>query len=392
MGGCSFSKESPVDDSKSRSSILMINSPLQPPPPPPSTPPASPKPPLPQILSSTHFEHPRDNPTIYPRQPSTINTTRNSSIHSETTSQTPTQPRTSLDASVRSPTTLPAISLTLVTTSSGSVPTLVGSFISSGSLERENTPKFFNVQNSNVLLDVGHDDNAEDSKTFSVVQQLSSGGILDSPYDISASEAIVPPAPEEATNFPLFEIVRLESPNQQGDTLNGSHHEGSGTHVEITNEPVSSLAAMSTHELVRGTDVDGNKLLNEYVVVAPLGQGTFGKVKLAVDSNKGRSVAIKILNKSRLEKQSRLVGDAGISPLQLVHQEIAIMKACRHPNLVKLINVIKDPSAPKLYLVMEYMEGGVLAKTPSLAESSNSTFPLEPKMEIRLVRKHLLDI
>eukprot|EP00759_Apiculatamorpha_spiralis_P035916 PhF_6_TR36354/c3_g1_i6/m.53324 len=260
MGGCSFSKESPVDDRKSRSSILMINSPLQPPP--PSTPPASPQAPLPQILSSTHFEHPLDNPTLYPRQPSTISTTRNSSTHSETTSQTPTQPRTSLDASVRSPTTLPAISLTLVTNSSGSVPTLVGSFISSESLERENTPRFFNVQNSTVLLDVGHDDNAEDSKTFSVVQQLSSGGILDSPYDISASEAVVPPAAEaeEAKIMPLFEIVRLESPNQQGDRLNGSHHNGSGTRVEITNEPVSSLAAMSTHELVRGTDVDGNKL------------------------------------------------------------------------------------------------------------------------------------
>ncbi len=38
--------------------------------------------------------------------------------------------------------------------------------------------------------------------------------------------------------------------------------------------------------------------------------------------------------------------------------EIAVMKELDHPNLVKLYEVIHDPSNNKLLMTMEYVEGG----------------------------------
>ncbi|KAI8576938.1 hypothetical protein K450DRAFT_111645 [Umbelopsis ramanniana AG] len=41
-----------------------------------------------------------------------------------------------------------------------------------------------------------------------------------------------------------------------------------------------------------------------------------------------------------------------------IQREIAIWKLCFHPNVVKLIEVIDDPSSKKIYLILEHMEGG----------------------------------
>ncbi len=41
-----------------------------------------------------------------------------------------------------------------------------------------------------------------------------------------------------------------------------------------------------------------------------------------------------------------------------IRREIAILKKCQHPNVVKLKEVIDDPKSRKIYLALEYMEGG----------------------------------
>ena len=51
------------------------------------------------------------------------------------------------------------------------------------------------------------------------------------------------------------------------------------------------------------------------------------------------------------------------SKYSFLEKEIAIMKKLNHPNIIKLYEVIDDPTNDKLYLVMDYMKkGSVLSK------------------------------
>lgn len=47
-----------------------------------------------------------------------------------------------------------------------------------------------------------------------------------------------------------------------------------------------------------------------------------------------------------------------LAPQDEYSNEIAVMKELDHPNLVKLYEVIHDPSNNKLLMLMEYVEGG----------------------------------
>lgn len=80
-----------------------------------------------------------------------------------------------------------------------------------------------------------------------------------------------------------------------------------------------------------------------------LGQGTFGKVKLAKHSDTGMEYAIKILDKGDIKANELTVN---------VRREIAIMKALNHKNIVNLREVLSSKS--KLYIVMDLVRGGEL--------------------------------
>lgn len=86
-----------------------------------------------------------------------------------------------------------------------------------------------------------------------------------------------------------------------------------------------------------------------YIVTSTLGQGTFGKVKLAQHQETGTEYAIKILDKSDIKANELTVN---------VRREIAIMKALNHTNIVNLREVLS--SKTKLYIVMDLVRGGEL--------------------------------
>jgi len=46
------------------------------------------------------------------------------------------------------------------------------------------------------------------------------------------------------------------------------------------------------------------------------------------------------------------------STMNSIRKEIAIMKKCRHPHLVRLFEIIDDANAEKIYMIMEYLSGG----------------------------------
>lgn len=90
-------------------------------------------------------------------------------------------------------------------------------------------------------------------------------------------------------------------------------------------------------------------IMGHYNVGATIGQGTFGKVKVATEVLTGEKVAVKILEKEKIcEKDD----------LERVVREISILKVLRHPYIAQLFEIIETDK--ELYLIMEYACGGEL--------------------------------
>mmetsp|Transcript_3665 Transcript_3665/g.10707 ORF Transcript_3665/g.10707 Transcript_3665/m.10707 type:complete len:94 (+) Transcript_3665:122-403(+) len=77
------------------------------------------------------------------------------------------------------------------------------------------------------------------------------------------------------------------------------------------------------------------KRVGKYEIGRTLGEGTFGKVKFAVNTETGEKVAIKILDKEKVAKQA--MGEQ-------IKKEIAVMKMVKQRHVVNLIEA--RPSRP----------------------------------------------
>ena len=79
-----------------------------------------------------------------------------------------------------------------------------------------------------------------------------------------------------------------------------------------------------------------------------LGEGIFGSVKLGVEKKTNQRVAIKIIKKNKAKE----------SDIELVRNEIDIMKLCYHPYVVHLLDHFEN--GEYIFIVMEYIKGGSL--------------------------------
>ncbi|GBG31431.1 CBL-interacting protein kinase 23 [Hondaea fermentalgiana] len=91
------------------------------------------------------------------------------------------------------------------------------------------------------------------------------------------------------------------------------------------------------------------KKVGKYSIHRTLGEGTFGKVKKAYSEEDGEWVAIKVLDKEKIQRQN--MGSQ-------VKKEISIMKLVRHPHVVQLKEVLA--SRTKIFIVLELVTGGEL--------------------------------
>ncbi|KAK8796171.1 CAMK protein kinase [Blastocystis sp. subtype 4] len=102
----------------------------------------------------------------------------------------------------------------------------------------------------------------------------------------------------------------------------------------------------------------------EYTLLEKLGKGSYSQVFkcMRTSGNEKCIFAVKVFNKSFLKNEKtwkRVSGGIEChSAFEKVELEIALMKRLSHPNLVKLIDVIDDEVADRLYMVLEYIEKG----------------------------------
>ena len=84
--------------------------------------------------------------------------------------------------------------------------------------------------------------------------------------------------------------------------------------------------------------------IDKYEKIEIIGEGTYGIVYKARDTDTGEIYALK---KIRLESE-----DEGIPSTAI--REIALLKELQHPNIVRLVNVLHTDR--KLTLVFEYLD------------------------------------
>lgn len=85
-----------------------------------------------------------------------------------------------------------------------------------------------------------------------------------------------------------------------------------------------------------------------YEVGDVLGQGSYSIVRLGISKKDNKKVAIKIFNRAKIKPEDE----------HIIQREVDIMKNLTHPNIVQLVDFVKDDNY--IYVIMEYVGGGEL--------------------------------
>ncbi|XP_060579754.1 SNF-related serine/threonine-protein kinase-like isoform X5 [Ruditapes philippinarum] len=110
------------------------------------------------------------------------------------------------------------------------------------------------------------------------------------------------------------------------------------------NSNTRQRASIMPHRKLR-SDFDG-KIAGLYDLEETIGEGHFAVVKLARHVFTGEKVAVKVIDKTKLDDISKAH----------LFQEVRCMKLVQHPNVVRLYEVIDTQT--KLYLILELGDGG----------------------------------
>ena len=114
-----------------------------------------------------------------------------------------------------------------------------------------------------------------------------------------------------------------------------------------------------------------SKEINElYDIQSKIGEGKFANVYKSMHKPSKRMVSIKILEKHSLSSKE----------LEMIHNEIEILKLCQHPNILKLYDIIENNE--KIYIITELIEGVDL-----FTYLENKNFDLEESICNMIIKK-----
>mmetsp|Transcript_1342 Transcript_1342/g.5464 ORF Transcript_1342/g.5464 Transcript_1342/m.5464 type:complete len:669 (+) Transcript_1342:51-2057(+) len=157
----------------------------------------------------------------------------------------------------------------------------------------------------------------------------------------------------------------------QGAASN-ARSEGSafGSARSFVSNPSSSRTVRETTE-VQVEKAGNTTFVNQYIMIKQLGVGSYGLVRLCLNTEDNQLYAVKVIDKGALKKKNNRLGKKKDSPLDNVMREVAIMKKISNEHIVNLVEVIDDPNGTELYMIMEYVECGPVCGRdgPAISES-----------------------
>jgi len=192
-----------------------------------------------------------------------------------------------------------------------------------GDAEGEDGQKFYFVSNGTVSVKI-------DGKE---VKQLGTG-------DFFGERALITNDPRNATIQAIGDVECLTLSATDFMFMLGSNEEIKATNQTRETEDVSGDTKRVACD---------KKDLDHYDVLRVIGQGTFGRVKLAQDKGSKVVVAIKCLQKVQIVQMKQV---------QNVMSEKEAMEAFAHPFVLKLLGKAQDQD--QLYLILELCQGGEL--------------------------------
>lgn len=168
-------------------------------------------------------------------------------------------------------------------------------------------------------------------------------------------------------NSPYGSLTSLNNSNSNGslnligssssNTSNSSHSHSHSSHSSHSSHGSSHSSSNPTEKIarinaaraasVRNTGGSGD-FVGLYDFKETLGRGAFAVVKLAEHVFTGEQVAVKIIDKTKLDDVAK----------KHLFQEVRCMKILNHAHVIRLYEVMDTPA--KLYIIMEWGSGGDL--------------------------------
>ncbi|KAL2739524.1 ovarian-specific serine/threonine-protein kinase Lok-like [Vespula maculifrons] len=155
-------------------------------------------------------------------------------------------------------------------------------------------------------------------------------------------------------------VVYLEDLSHNGTFVN-KERVGNRKRVVLESNDVISLAQpyFAVYIFMSTTAFEGNELPMElkskYAVSRKLGSGAGGEVKMVFTKNGCKKFAMKTIVKAVSNSNGY---KHGLNDPEKIMNEVRILKALRHPCVIRMEEIVDTPST--VYIVLELMEGGEL--------------------------------
>eukprot|EP01062_Namystynia_karyoxenos_P064667 TRINITY_DN576_c0_g5_i1.p1 TRINITY_DN576_c0_g5~~TRINITY_DN576_c0_g5_i1.p1 ORF type:complete len:578 (+),score=153.40 TRINITY_DN576_c0_g5_i1:89-1822(+) len=152
--------------------------------------------------------------------------------------------------------------------------------------------------------------------------------------------------------------------------------------VGLPSNPYYVKQIEEAQKVFKGRDEEGGFVMNDYTIMAQLGQGSYGKVRLCEHNLSKQLYAVKCLSKANIIK-AFCSGNPTANredALKSIREEIKIMKKLEHPNIIRIYGTMESDS--ELMIVMEYLEGGQVFP---------SSFPAPP-LKVRKLKRIIVGI